>query len=149
MQYRLNIDPRIAETDVLITADSENQEVIKIEEALDKIQHEGQIITIEIQQTIYQIAFSQILYVEVFGDHTIIHTQERSYKIRQPLYKVEKQLTDKRFIRGSRSLIFNLDYVIRFRSSFSGTYLAKMADQQEVTISRRYWKKVKERVFQK
>lgn len=149
MKYRLKIDPRITETDILITADGKNQEVVRIEEALDKIQRDGQMITIEIQQTIYQIAFSQILYVEVFGDYTIIHTQKRSYKIRQPLYKIEKQLADKRFIRGSRSLIFNLDYVVRFRSSFSGTYLAKMANQQEVTISRRYWKKVKERVFQK
>ena len=119
MKYQFKPDLKVNETNVLITAQTKNHEV------------------------------NEIVFVDVWGDYTTIHLLDRKFKIHQPLRKIEEQLQDERFVRGSRSLILNLDFVEKFRSSFSGTYLAEMANHQEVAISRRYWKKVKERVFQK
>lgn len=149
MKYRFKPDSNVNETNVLITAQTKNYEVDEIERALEKIQKESQMITINVHQAVYRIHFNEITYVDVWGDYTTIHLLEQDFKIHQPLRKIEEQLHDDRFVRGSRSLILNLDFVEKFRSSFSGTYLAEMANHQEVAISRRYWKKVKERVFQK
>lgn len=149
MKYQFKADSGVNETNVLITAQTKNHEVDEIERALEKIQEGSQIITINVHQAVYRIHFNEIIFVDVWGDYTTIHLLERDFKIHQPLHKIEEQLQDDRFVRGSRSLILNLDFVEKFRSSFSGTYLAEMVNHQKVAISRRYWKKVKERVFQK
>lgn len=149
MKYHIKLDSKIDETDVLVTAQDKNHEVEEIERALMKIQKESQIITVNISQNVYRIHFDEIIYVDVWGDYSTIHLMDRNFKIHQPLHKIEEQLQDERFVRGSRSLIINLDYVVKFRSSFSGTYLAELSNHERVQISRRYWKKVKERVFQK
>ena len=149
MKYRFKSDSRVNETNVLITAQTKNHEVDEIERALEKIQKESQMITVNMREAVYRIHFNEIIFVDVWGDYTTIHLLDRDFKIHQPLHKIEEQLQDDRFVRGSRSLILNLDFVEKFRSSFSGTYLAEMVNHQEVAISRRYWKKVKERVFQR
>ena len=141
MKYQFKPDSTVNETNVLITAQTKNHEVNEIERALEKIQKE--------EQTVYRIHYNEIVFVDVWGDYTTIHLLDREFKVHQPLQKIEEQLQDERFVRGSRSLILNLDFVEKFRSSFSGTYQAEMTNHQEVAISRRYWKKVKERVFQK
>lgn len=149
MKYQFKPDSTVNETNVLITAQTKNHEVNEIERALEKIQKEEQTVIVTVHQTVYRIHYNEIVFVDVWGDYTTIHLLDRKFKIHQPLRKIEEQLQDERFVRGSRSLILNLDFVEKFRSSFSGTYLAEMANHQEVAISRRYWKKVKERVFQK
>lgn len=149
MKYRFKSDSRVNETNVLITAQTKNHEVDEIERALEKIQKESQMITVNMREAVYRIHFNEIIFVDVWGDYTTIHLLDRDFKIHQPLHKIEEQLQDDRFVRGSRSLILNLDFVEKFRSSFSGTYLAEMVNHQEVAISRRYWKTVKERVFQR
>ena len=149
MKYQFKPDSKVNETNVLITAQTKNHEVNEIERALEKIQKEEQTVTINAHQTVYRIHYNEIVFVDVWGDYTTIHLLDREFKVHQPLRKIEEQLQDECFVRGSRSLILNLDFVEKFRSSFSGTYLAEMANHQEVAISRRYWKKVKERVFQK
>lgn len=149
MKYQFKPDSTVKETNVLITAQTKNHEVNEIERALEKIQKEEQTVTVTAYQTVYRIHYNEIIFVDVWGDYTTIHLLDREFKVHQPLRKIEEQLQDERFVRGSRSLILNLDFVEKFRSSFSGTYLAEMTNHQEVAISRRYWKKVKERVFQK
>ena len=149
MKYQFKPDSTVNETNVLITAQTKNHEVNEIERALEKIQKEEQTVIVTAYQTVYRIHYNEIIFVDVWGDYTTIHLLDREFKVHQPLRKIEEQLQDERFVRGSRSLILNLDFVEKFRSSFSGTYLAEMTNHQEVAISRRYWKKVKERVFQK
>lgn len=149
MKYQFKPDSTVNETNVLITAQTKNHEVNEIERALEKIQKEEQTVTVTAYQTVYRIHYNEIIFVDVWGDYTTIHLLDQEFKVHQPLRKIEEQLQDERFVRGSRSLILNLDFVEKFRSSFSGTYLAEMTNHQEVAISRRYWKKVKERVFQK
>lgn len=149
MKYQFKPDSTVNETNVLITAQTKNHEVNEIERALEKIQKEEQTVTVTAYQTVYRIHYNEIIFVDVWGDYTTIHLLDREFKVHQPLRKIEEQLQDERFVRGSRSLILNLDFVEKFRSSFSGTYLAEMTNHQEVAISRRYWKKVKERMFQK
>ena len=149
MKYQFKPDSTVNETNVLITAQTKNHEVNEIERALEKIQKEEQTVTVTAYQTVYRIHYNEIIFVDVWGDYTTIHLLDREFKVHQPLRKIEEQLQDECFVRGSRSLILNLDFVEKFRSSFSGTYQAEMTNHQEVAISRRYWKKVKERVFQK
>ena len=149
MKYQFKPDSTVNETNVLITAQTKNHEVNEIERALEKIQKEEQTVTINAHQTVYRSHYNEIVFVDVWGDYTTIHLLDREFKVHQPLRKIEEQLQDECFVRGSRSLILNLDFVEKFRSSFSGTYQAEMTNHQEVAISRRYWKKVKERVFQK
>ena len=121
MKYQFKPDSTVNETNVLITAQTKNHEVNEIERALEKIQKEEQTVTINAHQTVYRIHYNEIVFVDVWGDYTTIHLLDREFKVHQPLRKIEEQLQDECFVRGSRSLILNLDFVEKFRSSFSGT----------------------------
>ncbi|MGX5377541.1 LytTR family DNA-binding domain-containing protein [Ligilactobacillus sp. LYQ135] len=63
----------------------------------------------------------------------------------QSLQAIEQQIEDQSFIRVSRNTLLNLNYVEKFKNSFSGTSVAILNDGTLVNISRRFWKMVKER----
>lgn len=95
-----------------------------------------------------RLAVDEIEYFEVFGDYLDIHSIGKDpLTIRKPL----KELLDKlprTFVQVSRNTVINLDYLRQVEPSMSGNKTALLADQTRISISRKYWKGVKERVFE-
>lgn len=74
---------------------------------------------------------SGILYIEVYGHKTIIHTVKGELTVRQPLAALEAALGGEPFIRCYRCFIVNMDYVQRINED---SFLMK--DGREVPFSR-------------
>lgn len=147
MRYLFKQQNELKETEVTISANAYNQEVQDIEHLLEQYQQTKQILKIKTMQKIYQIPLNKIMFIEVFGDYTTIHTIDEDIRIHQSLQAIEQQIEDQSFIRVSRNTLLNLNYVEKFKNSFSGTSVAILNDGTLVNISRRFWKMVKERVL--
>lgn len=147
MRYLFKQQNELKETEVTISANAYNQEVQDIEHLLEQYQQTKQILKIKTMQKIYQISLNKIMFIEVFGDYTTIHTIDEDIRIHQSLQAIEQQIEDQSFIRVSRNTLLNLNYVEKFKNSFSGTSVAILNDGTLVNISRRFWKMVKERVL--
>lgn len=95
-----------------------------------------------------RLAVDEIEYFEVFGDYLDIHSIGKDpLTIRKPL----KELLDKlprTFVQVSRNTVINLDYLRQVEPSMSGNKTALLEDQTRISISRKYWKGIKERVFE-
>lgn len=95
-----------------------------------------------------RLAVDEIEYFEVFGDYLDIHSIGKDpLTIRKPL----KELLDKlprTFVQVSRNTVINLDYLRQVEPSMSGNKTALLEDQTRIRISRKYWKGIKERVFE-
>lgn len=57
------------------------------------------------------VAENEILYVEVFGKETLVHTSRENLRVLLPLREVESVLAGESFLRCFRSCIVNMDYI--------------------------------------
>ncbi|MDR1567159.1 MAG: LytTR family transcriptional regulator [Streptococcaceae bacterium] len=96
---------------------------------------------------IYQIMFADMRWLEVFGDYTTVHLTDQTITFRQTLSQMEAELPINQFMRISRNTIINLAYLEKVESSFSGNMTARLKSGENMHISRRYWKNLKERIL--
>ena len=80
----------------------------------------------------------------VEGGHVYAVGAER-YRIRERLYEAEQMLGE-RFLRISQSCIVNVDRILRFEASVSGSLLVVMRGGYRDYVSRRQLRAVKERL---
>ncbi|MDC7290427.1 LytTR family DNA-binding domain-containing protein [Blautia schinkii] len=78
-----------------------------------------------------EVDVTGILYIEVYGHKTIIHTVKGELTVRQPLAALEAALGGEPFIRCYRCFIVNMDYVQRINED---SFLMK--DDREIPLSR-------------
>lgn len=78
-----------------------------------------------------EVDVSGILYIEVYGHKTVLHTVKGKIPVRQSLSSLESSLGGDPFIRCYRYFIVNMDYVQRInRDNFL------MKDGREIPLSR-------------
>ncbi len=70
---------------------------------------------------------------------------EKRYRVRERLYEAEAMLGE-RFLRINQSCIVNMDRILRFEASVSGSLLVVMRGGYRDYVSRRQLRKVKERM---
>jgi len=95
----------------------------------------------------YTIDVTDILYVDVLGDFSTIHLKEHSLTYRKSLSQLEKELPKQHFERISRYSLINLSAIKHIDNSLSGNMSVQLINHETLTISRRYWKNVKERLL--
>lgn len=81
---------------------------------------------------------SEILYFETVDNHTFLYTLEDVLEIRQKLYELEDYLSEKDFIRISKSLIVNINKIRSLKPELNRTILATMCNGERLSISRKY-----------
>ena len=84
------------------------------------------------------INVSEVLYFESVDNRTFLYTYEEVLEIKQRLYELEKILSDKDFIRISKSQIANINQMKALRPELNRTILATMCNGEQLTISRKY-----------
>ncbi|MDD3395103.1 MAG: LytTR family transcriptional regulator DNA-binding domain-containing protein [Anaerotignum sp.] len=60
---------------------------------------------------IYNLPYSDILYIESTMKKSIIHLKKEVIHVQSPLYQIRSKLTDKNFVQTHRSFIVNLENV--------------------------------------
>lgn len=81
---------------------------------------------------------SEVLYFEAVDNRTFLYTQEAVLEIRQRLYELEDTLSEKDFIRISKSVIVNINQIRSLRPELNRTILATLCNGERLSISRKY-----------
>ena len=86
----------------------------------------------------YEIAVSDIFYIESVNNKTFIYCKNREYETKQKLYELEEMLRDKHFLRVSKSVLLNLMKVSSIKPALNSRFTAVLFSGEQVIISRKY-----------
>lgn len=86
----------------------------------------------------FEIAVTDLLYVEAVDNKVFLYTQKQVFETRQKLYELEELLREKYFLRVSKSLLLNLMKVQSLRPAMNGRMLAVLKGGEEIIITRKY-----------
>lgn len=102
-------------------------------------------LTVLVEDRLYPIPIEQIYYLSSVEGKTMIVTEERRYKINEPLIKLERKLANTTIIRVHRSFLVNLEAIVEIQPWFHSTYLLMMRDDAKVPVSRTFVKELRMR----
>lgn len=85
-----------------------------------------------------------ILYFESVDNRTFLYTEDDVMEIKQRLYELEMFLSERDFLRISKSQIININKIRSLRPEMNRTILATMCNGEQLHISRKYVKVLKE-----
>lgn len=80
----------------------------------------------------------KVLYFESVDNRTFLYTEDDVMEIKERLYQIESTLSDKDFIRISKSQIVNINRIKSLRPELNRTFLATMCNGERLSISRKY-----------
>ena len=86
----------------------------------------------------YEIAVSEIFYIEAVDNKTFIYCKNREYETKQKLYELEEILREKHFLRVSKSVLLNLMKVSSIKPALNSRFTAVLFSGEQVIISRKY-----------
>lgn len=76
---------QIDELTVTVENKEKNHDVSEVLAYLDAYQQQTHILTIEKEGEVYQFPFHEIIWIEVIGDYTSIHTNQLELSVRKTL----------------------------------------------------------------
>ena len=79
-----------------------------------------------------------VLYFESVDNRTFLYTENDVLEVRQRLYELEVILSDKDFIRISKSQIVNINKIKSLKPELNRTILATMCNGEQLYVSRKY-----------
>lgn len=82
----------------------------------------------------------EVLYFESVDDRVFLYTEDSVMEVKQRLYELENILSEKDFIRISKSQIVNINKIIALKPELNRTILATMCNGEQLYISRKYVK---------
>lgn len=97
-------------------------------------------------ETLYQIPISEIYYIEAVDERTFLYLERDCYEARKRLYEFEALLSDRNFIRISKSVVVNLMQITAIRPALNGRFLCQLKNGENVIISRKYAPDVKKKL---
>ena len=86
----------------------------------------------------YEIAVSDVFYIESVDNRNFIYTKDKVYETRQKLYELEEILKEKRFLRVSKSTLLNLMKVSAIKPALNSRFTAELFSGEQVIITRKY-----------
>lgn len=79
-----------------------------------------------------------VLWMESDGNYVRIVTEDAKYFIRHTLTGFEESLDSSQFYRISRSVIVNIDWIIKIEDHYYGNYLVNMKNNTKLKMSKNY-----------
>lgn len=87
---------------------------------------------------LYEIAVSDIFYIESVDSKAFIYTKSKVYETKQKLYELEEMLREKHFLRVSKSTLLNLMKVSAIKPALNSRFTAVLQSGEQVVITRKY-----------
>ncbi len=87
---------------------------------------------------LYFVNSSDVFYVESVDNRTFLYTEDDVMEVRYRLYELEVILSDKDFIRISKSQIVNINKIKSLKPELDRTIAATLCNGELLCISRRY-----------
>ena len=142
--YKLRFiqDDSVEQTEVIIRAKSQDEEVERILSALGE--DSAQMLLCETLSSSRLIDKNDIVIISKDGRYLSVKTVNGEFVVNEPLYRIEEKLDPVWFIRISQSEIVNLRYVKRWDFSKSGIITIELVNGIRSFTSRRYARQIRE-----
>ena len=86
----------------------------------------------------YIVSPNEIFYIESVDKKTFIYTKDKVLSTDKRLYELEEILDNRDYFRCSKSVIINLNKVVKLKPEITRNILATLSNDEVVVISRRY-----------
>ncbi len=143
MKISININPRLAETEIVINCGSLTDEVESIIAAIRMA--DNQITVIKDGET-HILDISKIAYIESVDRKTFVYTESDCYESKLKLYEIDGRLCGSNFLRISKSCIVRLKYIRSLKSEFDRRIRITLENGEQLIASRQYADELKKRL---
>lgn len=120
---------------VVIQCSKVNDGVLRLKSHIERYDHK---LSAKKEEQYFFIDVSDVLYFESVDNRTFLYTVKDVMEIKQRLYELEDWLSEKDFIRISKSLIVNINKIRSLKPELNRTILVTMCNGEYLHISRRY-----------
>ena len=86
----------------------------------------------------YIVSPNDIFYIESVDKKTFIYTEDKVLSTDKRLYELEEILDNRDYFRCSKSVIININKVVKLKPEITRNILATLSNGEVVVISRRY-----------
>ncbi len=125
---------------VIIECRKADDEVMKLKKHIELFDNK---LTARLEDKTYLITPTGALYFESVDDRTFLYTADKVYEIRHRLYELEEILSDRDFIRISKSQIVNINCIKSLMPELNRSLSATLSNGEILTVSRRYVKSLR------
>lgn len=87
---------------------------------------------------IVKLSAKDIYYFETVDNKVFACCEKQVYEVRLKLYEVEESLSDRDFIRISKSVVVNLNKIKSVAPMFNGRFEGNLQNGEKIIISRQY-----------
>ena len=122
---------------VIIECRKADEEVMKLKSHIELVENKLQA---RLDDKTFLINPADVLYFESVDDHTFLYTADNVYEIKHRLYELENSLSDRDFIRISKSQIVNINSIKSLAPELNRSITATLTNNEILTVSRRYVK---------
>ena len=122
---------------VIIECRKADEEVMKLKSHIELFENKLQA---RLDDKTFLINPADVLYFESVDDHTFLYTADNVYEIKHRLYELENNLSDRDFIRISKSQIVNINSIKSLAPELNRSITATLTNNEILTVSRRYVK---------
>lgn len=85
------------------------------------------------------LSIQEIVSIEAFGHSVEVFTQNKSYQLKERLYKIEALLDPEKFLRVSHSVVIAKDKVKAISPTLSMKFIVTMSDTRTIVVTRSYY----------
>ena len=139
MKLELNIDEKVKETLVVVSANKIDKEVQNL---INYIEYSSEYLIGIVEDTVSIIDIDEIIRVYIEDRKTFVVTLKDTYVVKKKLYEVENMVT-RNFVKISQSEIANIKFIKNLDFSNTGTIVIKYKNSDISYVSRRMIKEFK------
>lgn len=141
MKLKLVEDKSLKEAWIDITYNIFDRRIQKIIDVVEtsRVQLEGKIKDHE-----YVIDSFDVCYIESVDNCTFLYTETEVFENKEKLYTLENKLKNTTFVRISKSVLLNMDYLESVRPLTNYRLEANLENKEKLVINRHYVKEVKQ-----
>ena len=139
MKLELNIDEKIKETLVVVSANKIDKEVQNL---INYIEYSSEYLIGIVENKASIIDIDEIIRVYIEDRKTFVVTLKDTYVVKKKLYEVENMVT-RNFVKISQSEIANIKFIKNLDFSNTGTIVIKYKNSDISYVSRRMIKEFK------
>lgn len=139
MKLELNIDEKVKETLVVVSANKIGKEVQNL---INYIEYSSEYLVGIVEDKASIIDIGEIIRVYIEDRKTFVVTLKDTYVVKKKLYEVENMVT-RNFVKISQSEIANIKFIKNLDFSNTGTIVIKYKNSDISYVSRRMIKEFK------
>lgn len=133
---KIRIEEQKEETlQVVICCSKVDKEVMRLKQHIELF--DNKLSAKKEEETVLQ-SVTEVLYFESVDNRTFLYTENEVLEVKQRLYELEEVLSERDFIRISKSQIVNINKIRSLRPELNRTILATMCNGEQLSISRKY-----------